>query len=140
MIAENYWYLDKFCKNFENDVIEEYKPWISIISLLKTRLIVYLTLDHEPDITFKAIKAIKAKKAIRTTKAIKDIKAIKVIKPIKSIKTTIPLNVTTKLERTYYRNDSKRPAISEPKQILDVTSHLLSGILCKQYPYLLTKK
>ena len=39
------------------------------------------------------------------------------------------------LERTYYRNDSKRPAISEPKQILDVTSRLLSGILCKQYLY-----
>ena len=44
------------------------------------------------------------------------------------------------LERTYYRNDSKRPAISEPKQILDVTSHLLSGILCKQYTYSLTEK
>ena len=28
------------------------------------------------------------------------------------------------LERTYYRSDSKRPAISEPKQILDVTSDL----------------
>ena len=44
------------------------------------------------------------------------------------------------LERTYYRNDSKRPAISEPKQIVDVTSCLLSGILCKQYAYLFTKK
>ena len=44
------------------------------------------------------------------------------------------------LERTYYRNDSKRPVISEPKQILDVTSCLLSGILCKQYTYLFMKK
>ena len=44
------------------------------------------------------------------------------------------------LERTYYRNDSKRPAVSEPKQILDVTSRLLSGILCKHYIYLFTKK
>ena len=32
------------------------------------------------------------------------------------------------LERTYYRNDSKRPAILDPKQILDVTSPLLLGI------------
>ena len=37
------------------------------------------------------------------------------------------------LEHTYYLNDSKRPAISESKQILYVTSRLLSGILCKQY-------
>ena len=32
------------------------------------------------------------------------------------------------LERTYYRNDSKRPAILNSKQILDVTSRLLTGI------------
>ena len=38
--------------------------------------------------------------------------------------------IFTVLERTYYRNDSKRPAISESKQILYVTSRLLSGILC----------
>ena len=44
------------------------------------------------------------------------------------------------LERTHYRNESKRPAISEPKQILNVTSRLLSGILCKQYTYLFKKK
>ena len=44
------------------------------------------------------------------------------------------------LERTNYRNDSKRPAISEPKQILNLTSRLLSAILCKQYTYLFTKK
>ena len=43
-------------------------------------------------------------------------------------------------KRTYDRNDSKRPAFGEPKQILDVTSRLLSGILGKQYTYLLTKK
>ena len=29
-----------------------------------------------------------------------------------------------------------RPDILEPKQILDVTSRLLSGILCKQYMYI----
>ena len=36
------------------------------------------------------------------------------------------------LERTDYRNDSKRPAIPEPKQILNLTSRLLSAILCNQ--------
>ena len=44
------------------------------------------------------------------------------------------------LERTHYRNESKRPAISEPKQILNVTSRLLSGILCKHYTHLFKKK
>ena len=44
------------------------------------------------------------------------------------------------LKRTYDKNDSKRPAFSEPKQTLDVASCLLSGILCKQYTYLFTKK
>ena len=44
------------------------------------------------------------------------------------------------LERTNYRNDSKRPAISEPKQILYVTTRILLGILCKQYTYLYKKK
>ena len=49
------------------------------------------------------------------------------------------VSVILDLERTYYRNDSKRPAISEPKQTLDEISRLLSGILCKQYTYLFTK-
>ena len=31
------------------------------------------------------------------------------------------------LERTYYRNDSKRPTISVPKQILVVTSRFFFG-------------
>ena len=39
---------------------------------------------------------------------------------------------TKLLKRAYYRNDPrvKRPAFSEPKKTLDVTSRLLSGILC----------
>ena len=53
----------------------------------------------------------------------------------KSIQITMRAGV--ELKRTY---DSKRSAISEPKQILDVMSCLLSGILCKQYTYLFTKK
>ena len=39
-----------------------------------------------------------------------------------------PFNNFSFLERTYYKNDSKRPAILDPKQILNVTSRLLSGI------------
>ena len=42
-------------------------------------------------------------------------------------------DIRVKISSPYYRNYSKRPVISEPKQILDVTSRLLSGILCKQY-------
>ena len=44
------------------------------------------------------------------------------------------------LKRTYDRNESKRPAFLEPKQTLDVTSYLLSGILCQQYTFFVYEK
>ena len=45
------------------------------------------------------------------------------------------------LKRTYDRNDSKRPAISQPKQILDVTSRLFWAYYANNiYAYLCTKK
>ena len=47
--------------------------------------------------------------------------------------------LSVSLERTYYRNDSKRPAILDQKQILDVTSRILSGILSKQYTHFFMK-
>ena len=36
------------------------------------------------------------------------------------------ISLVLELERTYYRKESKRPAISEPKQILDV-------VVCRAY-------